>query len=246
MKNTEDDIVFVTEHRQTPCRFDYFQKRIRHDGYTPIAHPAVATGIQGASGGVAILARHRQERAVKVEPLDPGIYTSVGFTAVESSRVCGAILHTDRLRVLLIVVYLYHTEGLSERNQALLASIELLSRTVGLPTMIGGDLNFAREEIYDSLFFRSLNLCFLSSPEVTCEEGKGSCIDHLLAPVGFLNTRKYASVTPEGFRPHLVSRVYLSHRLRHASLAPHPRAPAAILPPVIFEQIAKIPASSAL
>ena len=195
------------------------------------------------SGGVAILGRQRKLGAVQIEPIDTGIYTTLGFTEVECSRICGAILRTDRLRILLIVVYLYHTEGLSERNQALLASVELLSRTIGLPTMIGGDLNLTREEVIGSLMYRSLNLCFLSSPEDTCEEGKGSCIDHLLAPVSFMNTRKSASVTPEGFRPHLVSRIHLSRRLRCATLAAQARAPAAILSPTAFEQVRRIPAS---
>ena len=81
---------------------------------------------------------------------------------------------------------------------------------------------------------------FLSSPEATCEEGAGSCIDHLLAPVGFLNPVKYTAVTPAGFRPHLVSRISLSHRLRASTLAPHACAPAAIMPPNVYETVACI------
>ena len=163
LTNTEDHIVFVTEHRQSE-HFRRFQGQVRKNGYKPIAHAAVATGTQGVSGGVAILGRQRKAGTIRIDGLMPSLYTSLGYTEVENSRICGAILHTDRLRILLVVVYLYHSEGLSERNQALLASVELLSRTVGLPTMIGGDFNLTREEVASSLIYRSLKLCFSVVP----------------------------------------------------------------------------------
>ena len=47
--------------------------------------------------------------------------------------------------------------------------------------VLGGDFNLTREEITESGLLCNCNLDFLSGDGVTCLEGGGICIDHLLA-----------------------------------------------------------------
>ena len=237
LKFTADNIILVTEHRQHADNFQRFLNRVRNRKYEPIAHPAVHDPMGGPSGGVAILARRRNKGQVHIEPLAEHIYQTLKLSHAERSRLCAAIVQTKGLRILIVVIYGYHTEGLSDRQVSLLRAAEILIRVMAMPCLLGGDFNLSRNDLGDTALTTELNLEIVSSADNTCMEGNGSCIDHLLATRGFKHAVNKAAVTPEGFRPHLVSRVHFALRLKQATVALQLRVPAPILPPALFATV---------
>ena len=71
-------------------------------------------------------------------------------------------------------------EGLGESNNALLQSLTILIRTVGLPTIVGGDFNLTVEQLTESDFPQNSGLTFMTLNDTACLEGQKRCIDHVL------------------------------------------------------------------
>ena len=100
----------------------------------------------------------------------------------QASRLTACQVHLPgRIAILLVCVYGYYTEGLTEDNLALLQCVALLVRTVGLPTMVGGDFNLTVEQITETHFLTNSGLSFISLNQTTCLEGQGHCLDQFLS-----------------------------------------------------------------
>ena len=118
---------------------------------------------------------------------------------IECVLVCVCVLRLARLAVMLVVVYAYAAEGLSDRNLALLDAVCHLVQVMSLPAVVGGDLNLGRVDLAGTsighhLVYTSqvLNTCVLSGSELDC----------VLVTPDLAHTVADAGVTDVGVYPH--------------------------------------------
>ena len=108
---------------------------------------AFDTLVGGLSAGTVVLFSRREN--YHVEPLDPDDY-DLRLCPSLMSRVVVCKAKIGEHRILFLAVYGYHRDELSEKNVALFHAVTLLNNIVGLPMILGGDLNLTREEIIES------------------------------------------------------------------------------------------------
>ena len=83
--------------------------------------------------------------------------------------------------VALINAYFYTTEGLSERNWAILGAIGIFTHSLGIPWILAADFNMSPDVIAASGWLESVAGSLVFPQDVTCHaKGAGSIIDYFV------------------------------------------------------------------
>ena len=185
------------------------------------------TGAQGLSAGVALVSRFPRG-------LHPYTLECAPATPSMSGRVAAAFWPAILSRgVLVVTVYLYVAEGISERNRAIIDYVVNLTRVANTPCIIGGDFNMSPETLAQSGVLDGSSLEIVVPDEHTyCSAGTSSKIDYfivhrsLAAQVTSCAIDPSAPVTkhcPVTLSLPVETKAVITRQLR--APAPHPKAP---------------------
>ena len=83
-------------------------------------------------------------------PIQPQILEQIAATVGEKLSFSACYIRFKGTTFVLVTVYLYHAEKLSERNTNILFQLNLLRKFLGLPLIIFGDFNMLPEELQES------------------------------------------------------------------------------------------------
>ena len=112
---------------------------------------AVDTDEGGTSGGLVMASK----KCYEVVPFPVGI---AGEFPSSARKWVAGILRVKGIAVLLLCVYLFHGDGLSDRSVAILTQVALVCRLVGLPTVFMGDFNLDEAQLEGWLVQNELSL----------------------------------------------------------------------------------------
>ena len=195
MCSTKADVVMAQETHVVGDQVASFRHKLERAGWKVIGAPAVATVGRGSSGGVMVAARAKI--GLGYAPGDSsGVVVEGRIAAAHVAAGCkgGLVCYT---------VYLYPSEGLSDRNVKLLESLAIHARGHGKPWLAGGDWNMeplALEEAQWPLKMGAV-IRAVSDPIGTCAKGAiGSNIDYFLVD----RRLKWVAAEPQvdmSFRP---------------------------------------------
>ena len=132
---------------------------------------AVDTDEGGTSGGLVLASK----KCYEVVPLPAGV--SGEFPSNARKWVAG-ILRVKGIAVLLLCVYLFHGDGLYDRNVAILTQVALVCRLVGLPTVFMGDINLYEAQLEGWLLQNELSMA-RKDKVATIRGPLGRSIDHV-------------------------------------------------------------------
>ena len=107
---------------------------------------AETTSEHGSHGGEALAF----QKHLNTMPIDQMILDEIHESTGSKLRMTAAYVRLKSFTLLLITVYLFCSEGFSERNNDIMAQINLLTKLTGLPFIILGDFNVIPEELLAS------------------------------------------------------------------------------------------------
>ena len=225
VKDSDHALILVSEHHLTPGKTAKMCWQCRQHGYTPIVAPAFQTEYDSHRAGTMILVANWWQSSVT--PIDKQVWDALNLSPEQKARITACQVNLPgQIGIMVACIYGYNMEGLSEANRSLLHSLTILIRTVGLPTIVGGDFNLTVTELETSGFLSHSRLVRMTLDDTTCLEGQGRCLDHILASPSIQRLGQEPCVTeysvtlpgkiePQGFYPHLVTSCKLP-RLRTA------------------------------
>ena len=218
------DAVAIQEVRVCdPSRCRRLEQGARSCGWNAAIAPASRTAAASASAGVAVAVRR-----------------GIGMAGTSATTLPQT--HADRLTVQwtaiarrgglhLVSIYLWTSEGLSERNLSILHHLSLLLRALRGPWVVAGDWNMEPEVLQAAGWPRRLGGQIFAPSLPTCGDRcydfflLDSRISHMAAGV--------QAISDAGGRPHRVSRLLLDGTLARGMIRQlvRPRAIPTSLPP---------------
>jgi len=120
----------------------------------------------GTHGGELIAMRSKYH----ARQINPDILNSIS-NHYGILRFASMIINIKGVELLLITLYLWHTEGFTERNHVILYQIQYLKVLLGLPAFIIGDFNITFEKFKESGWCERLNVRMLhpGADSTTCK-----------------------------------------------------------------------------
>ena len=94
-------------------------------------------------------------------PIDESVYEQIRESSGQPLSVIGAYLRLAQFTIVVCSVYLYASEGLSERNQNILFQLQLIKDILGFPLLIFGDFNMLSSDIEQAGWDRRLGAKFV-------------------------------------------------------------------------------------
>ena len=224
MLHSPADILALQEvrvHDEEQCR--RLEQAARPCGWTASIAPASRTAAGSSSAGVAILARR-------------------GIGMADHGAESLPCTHRDRLSVNwiggvrrggmhVISIYLWTSEGLSERNSSLLHHLSLLIGSLRGPWIVAGDWNVEPTVLQQAGWPAKLRGQLFAPTLPTCGL---RCYDFCLVDVAIAHmVVGVQAISDAGGRPHRVSRLLLDGALQRGQVRQmvKPRAIIADLPP---------------
>ena len=224
MLHSPADILALQEvrvHDEEQCR--RLEQAARPCGWTASIAPASRTAAGSSSAGVAILARR-------------------GIGMADHGAESLPCTHRDRLSVNwiggvrrggmhVISIYLWTSEGLSERNSSLLHHLSLLIGSLRGPWIVAGDWNVEPTVLQQAGWPAKLRGQLFAPTLPTCGL---RCYDFFLVDVAIAHmVVGVQAISDAGGRPHRVSRLLLDGALQRGQVRQmvKPRAIIADLPP---------------
>ena len=191
-------VCFLTEHKLRDRTLRTARTWFSKKGWTAFSSPALHTPAGGISAGVGVLVR----REVEAKPLPSAVWDSMDLSADARSRIAACSITLGAVTVLAVALYLYDTEGMSARNQSLLATVRTLRQVVGLPLLIGGDFNMPMSALEDISFLHDHLLSLPQPRQFTCTVGGGSEVDYIFVPACLEPAVYNPAVVPVGLPHH--------------------------------------------
>ena len=152
-------LALVELHDTDTCSVrDWF----RLQGFSADLSPAEPTP-EGTHGGELIAVRSH----INSTPVPGEVLQVLQEHAQEPSRFSARIIRLKHLSVLLVAVYLWCSEGPSERNNEILHMIFILKNILGLPIIVLGDFNMLPQELLDSGWTSKLKVSLVESGAAT-------------------------------------------------------------------------------
>ena len=198
------------------------------DFYGTAAAPSSKSSA-GTSAGVAIMPKRRYA----VHFNQSAFHEALGIVDADTARWYPLSCRLRHVTVNYIVVYLFCSEGLSDRNMDILHQIYLYMAMVPGPYIIAGDFQMHPSELAASVWFSSVRLQFAIPQGLTATcagaGGTASLIDYFLispsiAPVSFVEP-----VFDVPWKPHIGLKISL-YSCPRIVLAPSTSAPRALPP----------------
>ena len=184
VKDSTDALILVSEHHLVESKTSKMGWQCRQHGYTPIISAAFQTEYDSHRAGTMILVANWWQSSVN--PIDTQVWEALNLSPEQKARIIACQVNLPgQIGIMVACVYGYHMEGLSDANRSLLHSLTVLIRTVGLPTIVGGDFNLTVAELETSGFLNHNALVRMSLDSTTCLEGQGRCLDHILASLPY-------------------------------------------------------------
>ena len=132
-------VVLNQEHHCRKSTFVDLQYEARDSGWTLVGSEAHQTPKDGVSAGVAVVAK----AGIAVGPIGDRFDHS---PQLAPGRIAAAWIHVGpKTGLVVISVYLFHTEELSTRNKAIVNRAVAIARSYGSPWIVAGDFNTAPE-----------------------------------------------------------------------------------------------------
>ena len=138
----------IAEHHLTKEDLGKASHLARTLSYTAYLSPAISTPAGGSSAGVGCFVKSH----ICTSPIDASIWEQLALGDDLSSRLAGFHLRMKGVTVTFLVTYLFHSEGLTERNLQLLHALALLSAIVAGPIVLVGDFNLTLEQLDEANF----------------------------------------------------------------------------------------------
>ena len=186
--STKADVIMLQETHVAGDQEASFKQRLKGGGWKAVSAPATPTIGRGTSGGVMIAARSKI--GIGLVPGDTtGVVVEGRIVAVHIAAVCkgGVVCYS---------VYLYPTEGLTDRNLKLLEALAIHARGHGKPWIAGGGWNLDPQSLEGANWPIMLGAVVRATtdPMGTCAKGTvGSNIDFFLVD----KRLKWVSEEPE-------------------------------------------------
>ena len=180
---------------------------------TPFAQPAVRTGdhVLATSGGVLLLPRSHLATAA----VDNALMEHVLVGQSTATRWTCMVLRTKSVSILLVFLYLFTSQGLSDQNLQIISQVLNLAALFPGEVIIGGDWNLTPHELFDCLLVQFSGLKLVTPGDFhTCTAGPKRQIDYFLASPGIAPFMSCEVEFQVKWKPHLGLRVTFPARLR--------------------------------
>jgi len=181
------DAVLGQEHHKTLAELDSEERWLRQNGWQGSMDPAAESSGGGSRGGTLVATRRGPGlAAVHLEDdVLASVRSRVSVRLWGGGGVAGGIM--------LVSIYLWHTEGLSARNRHLLACVGEVIRSYGRPFVIGGDFNMEPDSLAGWEGWQKLGASIVAPTEATCvvepskrTQGSESKYDYFVVAKGLL------------------------------------------------------------
>ena len=215
---TSADIVVAQELRVLGREAaDSEQRALRKEGWNAVINPAWRTAADAGSAGVGVAVR-----------ASVGIHPHEGFVPSEfAHRICAAwVGGITRGGMHVISVYLHDSEGLSERNLALLEVLAAALRTLRGPWVAGGDWNLTPQQVGSTNILDVMCGQIVAPTMPTCHQ---SVYDYFVVPRCIAHAVVAVQrIDDAGLSPHWPTRLVLRsdmQRMRVREIVRPPRIP---------------------
>ena len=196
------------------------QRALRSEGWNAVINPAWRTAADCGSVGVGVAVK----ASVGIRPHDGSVPCEFAH------RICAAwIGGVTRGGIHVVSVYLHDSEGLSERNLALLQTLAAAVRTLRGPWVVGGDWNITPEMLRGTNIFNVMDATVAAPVLPTCHQ---SVYDFFVVPKRMAKAVVAVQrIDDAGLNPHWPSRLVLRsdmQRMRVREIVRPPRIPGAL------------------
>ena len=215
LSNDSSHFVCFAEHHLDRSQFDALRPKFvawKRSVYVAYAQK-IGAHAYSTSGGLAIFPRS----FLCCQDVDADLFAScVPENHRGAPRFTSCVLRTKSVSILLIIVYLRTSEGLSDANVEILHQIFMLASIFRGAVLIGGDWQFPPGELITSPWVKKLKLSVISPAglEASCTSGSGRLIDYFLATEDIAPYIQISADFSTGFKPHIGFRVRFPARLR--------------------------------
>ncbi len=107
-------------------------------------------------------------------PVDPIVLEGIAGHFLNPLRFAACIVCFKKLSVLFVTLYLWCSEGLTERNNQILLSIHMLKQLLDLPIVCIGDFNMTTQEFLESGWLEKFSASLLAPNTPTMVSTSGS------------------------------------------------------------------------
>ena len=182
----------VEHHKPTPTIEQFFQAkgwRVECTPPEPVQPHAISnshseyskTSGHGHGGEFVASSKYIQCNNIQHDILHP-----IAEKTQAPRRFAATILRLRHVSVVLVAIYLWDTEGLSERNQNLLYQLYLLTLLFNMPFIVYGDFNMSPNLLAESEWLNKLRMrIFVPNVKSTLARGENSLIDFVLISFSF-------------------------------------------------------------
>lgn len=119
--------------------------KLHRHGYTGACNEPQETEDGGTHGGELVAIRSKY----KAKVINPDILAQIS-KHYGTLRFAAMILTVKKVDVLVVTLYLWHTEGFTERNQIILSQIQMLKYLLKIPMIVAADFNITFEKFSES------------------------------------------------------------------------------------------------
>ncbi len=211
LATTAADVTVMQETRRRRRDVPGAEAEAAQAGWNASVRPALVTEADGTSGGVGVatrkwigLSRPDVDDAVREGGLSYRAQLRWVGCAVRGGLHCGS-------------VWMFPTEGLSQRNRRLLDDVTLALKGVRGPWLLGGDWNLPPELLRSSGWLEQVGGTIIAPASPTCND---ATYDYFIVANSIVHAVAGVSVVCDaGLEPHSPVRIYL----RTGARRPHQR-----------------------
>ena len=145
----------VEHHKPNDYIREVFNKKGCRVATNP-PEPTMSVSAMSSGYGGEFVATHKR---IHSSPEDINVYDTIASSTNAPCRFAACFIRLKGVTILLVAMYLWHTEGLSDRNQNLLKQLFILQQIVKVPIICYGDFNMLPEVLESSDWLRLLNMC---------------------------------------------------------------------------------------
>ena len=167
----------VEHHKSNAYIEEYFNKKGCRVATNPPESTLSDSPTGHGHGGEFVATRKHLDST----PIDTNIYDTIATHTNVPCRFAACIMRLKGMTILLVAVYLWCREGLSDRNQNILKQIYLLQQIIRIPIVCYGDFNFSPDVLESSDWLRHLGMrIFCPAGNTTLNNAPSSLIDFVL------------------------------------------------------------------
>ena len=178
----------VKHHQTTNCITQFFQAkgwRVECTPPEPTHHAtnSLVDNSRSTGHGGELIASSKYIQCINI---DTDILESIADKTNVPRRFATSILRLRHVSVILVAIYLWDKEGLSDRNQNLLYQLYLLTQLYNMPFIVYGDFNMVPETFANSEWPNRFRMrVFFPKGKTTLARGENSLIDFMLISYTF-------------------------------------------------------------